>query len=52
MKTNCPLCRRSIPGSHQQWCECGQVMDPRCFDAHGPWCSVHGDEAWIGALER
>jgi len=52
MKTNCPLCRRRVPGVHQQWCECGQAMDRRCYDAHDSWCSVHGEDRWIGALER
>ncbi|WP_154658612.1 hypothetical protein [Halopiger djelfimassiliensis] len=52
MHARCPLCGRTIPNDRQHWCECGKTMDPGCFDAHGTWCSVHGDDAWIGALER
>ncbi|WP_165874868.1 hypothetical protein [Natrarchaeobius oligotrophus] len=52
MKSRCPLCNRLVPGDAQHWCRCGQVMDRRCFDAHGSWCSAGGRDAWIGALER
>lgn len=52
METTCPLCRRPVPATHQQWCDCGWAMDERCFENHDDWCSVHGAEAWIGALER
>ncbi|MDQ2049979.1 hypothetical protein RBH26_05730 [Natronolimnohabitans sp. A-GB9] len=51
MRARCPLCRREVSKNEQHWCECGQPMDTRCYDAHGDWCSVHGRDAWIGALE-
>ncbi len=52
MKARCPLCHRSVPSDAQHWCRCGKAMDPRCYDAHGDWCAVRGDDSWIGALER
>lgn len=52
MNSRCPLCTRAVPRATQQWCECGQPMDPGCYEAHEDWCAVHGADAWIGALER
>ncbi|MFC4543864.1 hypothetical protein ACFO5R_18210 [Halosolutus amylolyticus] len=51
MNARCPLCRRPVPGDAQHWCECGYTMDARCSENHRSWCAVHGEDAWIGALE-
>ena len=52
MKTRCPLCTCDVPSDRQHWCECGQAMDQRCYEAHDDWCAAHGTDAWIGTLER
>jgi hypothetical protein len=52
MVTRCTLCRRPFPDrSVGQWCECGWHMDPNCERNHEPFCTAHGSERWIGAVE-
>ena len=53
MSLQCKLCGRRIPDrSGERSCECGWRLDARCHDNHHGFCPSHGDDRWVGALER